>query len=341
MAGEGKGERVGAESRPVTGGPGRALVTGAAGFIGSHLCQRLLREGYALVGIDAFTDYYPRRVKEANLAGLAGDPRFTFREGDLLTADLPALLDGATVVFHQAAQPGVRGSWGAQFRAYVDNNILATQRLLEASRDLPTLRRFVFASSSSVYGNTPTLPLREDARPEPYSPYGVTKLAGESLALLYGTNYGVPVVALRYFTVYGPRQRPDMAFHRFCVALLRDEEVSLYGDGHQTRDFTFVGDVVEANLLALGVGAVGQVFNIGGGARVPLREALAILEQAAGRAARIRHREAARGDVRHTYADTDRARQVLGYKPQVALADGLREELAWVADALAAGLLPP
>src|SRR5262245_64919423 len=222
-----------------------ALVTGVAGFIGSHLAERLLRDGVRVTGVDCFTDYYDPAIKRRNLERARSHPEFALVELDLGEADLAALPD-VQVVYHQAAQPGVRASWGADFAIYTHHNVLATQRLLERYRG-SSLERFVYASSSSVYGDAERYPTDEGLLPRPLSPYGVTKLAGEHLALLYARNFGMPVVALRYFTVYGPRQRPDMAFHRFCRALLTGQAITVYGDGRQSRDFTFVADAVEAN----------------------------------------------------------------------------------------------
>ncbi len=316
----------------------RALVTGAAGFVGSHLCERLLRDGAEVVGMDAFVPNYPRVWKEANLRLLRDHARFRFVEGDLVELDLARLLTDVEVVFHQAGMPGVRSSWGAEFQVYVDHNIRATQCLLEAAVSLRPLRRIVFASSSSVYGDAPALPLEEDAVPRPISPYGVTKLAAEHLCRLYAVAYGLPTISLRYFTVYGPRQRPDMAFHRFCAAILQDREIVVFSDGEQTRDFTYVDDAVEANLrAALRPVEPGAVINIGGGARISVRAALGLLEAAAGRKARLVHREAQRGDMRHTYADTRRAQALLGFRPAVPVAEGLRRELVWMEEVLRAG----
>jgi UDP-glucose 4-epimerase len=339
-------------STSVPHNPSVALVTGAAGFIGSHLVERLLREGHHVVGIDSFADYYPRWIKEHNLAGVARHERFAFIEADLLDLDMRALLQGQPVesqtqqssqhqirdpaarrpidvVFHLAAQPGVRASWGATFEVYARNNILATQRLLEAARGLP-LNKFVYASSSSVYGNAETLPTTEDMRPQPISPYGVTKLAGEHLCLLYCHNHALPVVCLRYFTVYGPRQRPDMAFHRFIRAIFEEQEILVYGDGNQTRDFTYVDDAVDATVRASVAKVTGEVFNIGGGSRVTVNETIRVLEQILGKKAKLRYSENQAGDVRHTAADTGRAAAMLGFQPQTSLTHGLQAECRWV-----------
>ena len=306
----------------------KALVTGAAGFIGSHLTERLLEDGWQVVAMDCFTDYYPRATKEQNLAACWTHPRLRFVEADLVTCDLEPLLADVDVVFHQAGQAGVRASWGAEFEMYVQNNILATQRLLEALKGR-TLHRFVYASSSSIYGDAQDLPVREETLPQPISPYGVTKLAAEHLCRLYHTNFGLPTVSLRYFTVYGPRQRPDMAFHRLIRAMLEGGTFPLYGDGQQTRDFTFVADAVAANLLAIEA-PPGQVFNIGGGSRVTMNQVIATLEEIVGRPAPVERQAAQAGDVRHTWADTSAAREVLGFAPRVSLREGLAQEVAWL-----------
>ncbi|MHB1294782.1 MAG: NAD-dependent epimerase/dehydratase family protein [Anaerolineae bacterium] len=310
------------------------LVTGAAGFIGSHLSERLLHNGYRVIGVDCFTDYYPRAIKERNLAALRGQPGFTFLEDDLGTMDLAALLEGVSYVLHQAAQAGVRASWGASFAVYTDLNILNTQKLLEAARGVPTLKRFVYASSSSVYGDSDELPLTESAAPKPVSPYGVTKLAGEHLARLYASNFGLPTVALRYFTVYGPRQRPDMAFHKFLRAIYEGRSIEIYGDGEQTRDFTFVADAVQANVLAMDHGTLGGYYNIGGGSRVTVNQCLDVLRRVTGRPVRVDYHAMQHGDVRHTWADTTAAREELGFAPRVTLEEGLRAEDAWFREAV-------
>ena len=309
-------------------GPRRALVTGAAGFIGSHLCERLLSDGWQVTGVDCFADYYSRSLKEQNLAVFRDQPGFTFVEADLVTADLEPLVAGVGAVFHQAGQAGVRASWGADFEIYTQNNVLATQRLLEAVKG-NGLQRFVYASSGSIYGDVETLPITETTMPKPVSPYGVTKLAGEHLCQLYCTNFGVPAVRLRYFTVYGPRQRPDMAFNKLITALLRDQSFPLYGDGEQTRDFTFVLDVVEANIRAVGA-PEGSVYNVAGGSRVTVNQVIGTLEELVGRPARLDRRGPRPGDQRHTWADTTAARESLGFVPRVGLGEGLAAEIDWL-----------
>jgi UDP-glucose 4-epimerase len=308
-----------------------ALVTGVAGFIGSTLAERLLHSGATVVGIDCFTDYYPRSLKEANLGALLGRPRFTFIESRLQDADLRSILTGLTHVFHLAAQAGVRKSWGGDFGVYTVNNIEATQVLLEACVTRP-IERLVYASSSSVYGDNVTMPMREDALPQPVSPYGVTKLAAEQLCYLYHVNYGIPTVSLRYFTVYGPRQRPDMGFNRFLRATLQGQPITLYGDGEQTRDFTFVEDAVAATIAAATRGVPGRVYNIGGGSRVSINEVLDMIGRVTGRPPVVTSDSAQKGDMRHTYADTSLAKVDLGFAPVVDLERGLSAEYTWLRD---------
>jgi UDP-glucose 4-epimerase len=284
-----------------------ALVTGGAGFIGSHLSERLLANGARVVALDSFTDYYPRPVKERNLRALHGRPGYRFVEGAIAAIDLGALLDGVTHIFHLAAQAGVRKSWGGDFGVYTALNVDATQILLEACVGR-NLERVVYASSSSVYGDEVPLPMREDARLQPVSPYGVTKLAAEHLCHLYFVNHGVPTVSLRYFTVYGPRQRPDMGFHRFLTAARQGRPLPQFGDGEQTRDFTYVSDAVSATADAAVRGVPGRVYNIGGGSRVSLRHVFDLIGRVTGRSLRIEPQPPQKGDKRDTYADTSRAR---------------------------------
>jgi nucleoside-diphosphate-sugar epimerase len=311
----------------------RALVTGVAGFIGSTLAEQLLADGADVVGLDAFTDYYPRVLKERNLSAAKRHPRFRLVESRIQDADLRPLLADRTHVFHLAAQAGVRKSWGHDFSVYTSDNVEATQILLEACVGL-TLERVVYSSSSSVYGDNVSLPMREDALPQPVSPYGVTKLAAEQLCYLYHVNERVPTVSLRYFTVYGPRQRPDMGFHRFLRAALLDQPITVYGAGEQTRDFTFVHDAVAANVAAATRGVPGRVYNIGGGSRVSINHVLDMIGRVSGRRPRITVDPAQKGDMRHTYADTSLARADLGFVPTVGLEEGLAAEHAWLAEIL-------
>jgi len=307
----------------------KALVTGVAGFIGSSIAERVLSDGGAVRGIDCFTDNYPREIKEANVARLERGGAFEFVEGDILETGAAQLLDGVEVVFHEAAIPGVRDSWGSQFEVYINNNILATQALLEAAKD-SGLRKFVYASSSSIYGDAESFPTRETAVPAPMSPYGVTKLSAEHLCMLYHKNFGVPAVALRYFTVYGPRQRPDMAFHRLFRSAFPGYEFPLFGDGSQTRDFTFISDAVQANISAAEKGEPGTVYNIGGGSRVSMTEVIELAGRIAGGKLEIRREGKQKGDVAHTSADVSRAREALDYRPGVALEEGLEREWEWI-----------
>ena len=307
----------------------KALVTGGAGFIGSHLCERLLDDGASVTAVDCFTDYYPRAIKEANIAAMRSRPGYRFVEASIAEADLPALLEGTTHVFHLAAQAGVRKSWGREFRIYTALNVDATQILLEACVGRP-IERVVYASSSSVYGDEASLPMHEELPLHPVSPYGVTKLAAEQLCHLYFVNHGVPTVSLRYFTVYGPRQRPDMGFHRFFSALLDGRPLVQYGDGQQTRDFTFVADAAWATQAAGVRGVPGRVYNIGGGSRVSLRQVFDLLGRVTGREVRVDRQPVQKGDMRDTYADTTRAQADLGFAPSVTLEEGLGAMYRWM-----------
>lgn len=313
----------------------KAFITGAAGFIGSTLAERLVRAGEDVVGIDCFTDYYPREAKERNLAFLRTSPNFRFVESRIQDANLGQLLADRTHVFHLAAQAGVRKSWGRDFDVYTTNNIEATQMLLEACVGT-SIERVVYASSSSVYGDLVAMPMREDALPQPVSPYGVSKLAAEQLCYLYFVNFGVPTVSLRYFTVYGPRQRPDMGFHKFLRATIEGTPIAVYGDGEQTRDFTFVEDIVSANIAAAERGVPGRVYNIGGGSRVSLNHVLELIGRVTGRQPVIAREAAQKGDMRHTYADTELARADLAFRPTTDLERGLAAEFSWLT-----GILQP
>jgi len=303
----------------------RALVTGCAGFIGSMLADRLLRDGYTVIGIDRFSDYYSRALKERNLLSAMKDPHFALLEEDILDMKSFPSVD---YVFHLAAQAGVRASWGESFEVYTRDNILATQRLLEFYKS-HKIRKFVYSSSSSVYGDA-ELPMREDRMVQPVSPYGVTKLAAEHLCSLYWKNYGVPAVSLRYFTVYGPRQRPDMGINRFVRAVLNGEAITVYGDGTQTRDFTYIDDIVEANVLAAGSDVRGEVFNIGGGNRISVNDLIGAIEEVAGKSAVVEHSAEQKGDVKDTRADTRKAAELLGWHAKTGIARGLERYVDWI-----------
>jgi nucleoside-diphosphate-sugar epimerase len=303
----------------------RYVVTGCAGFVGSHLAERLLEQGHEVVGIDAFTDYYHRALKESNLERCRTRAGFELLEADLTSAPLPGPLEGAAGIFHLAAQPGVRGSFGQTFSTYVRDNVIASQRLFEAAASASV--RVVYASSSSIYGNAETYPTCEDVRPRPISPYGVTKLSCEHLAGAYELSSGLDAVGLRYFTVYGPRQRPDMAFSRLLAALLGAKPFGVNGTGEQSRDFTYVSDSVAATMAAMERGRPGVVYNIGGGAETTLNAVIEIAEELSGRRLQVRHDPAAAGDVRRTAADTSLIRRDTGWRPVTALAEGLSMQL--------------
>src|SRR5215213_6253416 len=307
----------------------RALVTGCAGFIGSHLSEKLVSDGYEVVGVDCFTDYYAREIKEANLARLREEPRFALLELDLSYDGLDGLLEGVHEVYHLAAQAGVRGSFGDTFELYVRNNIQATQRLLEQATRNP-VEAFVYASSSSVYGNAASYPTSEETPRQPVSPYGMTKVATEDIAGVYHRNHGVRTIGMRYFTAYGPRQRPDMAFNRFIRKAIDGEPIAILGDGRQVRDFTYVEDVVAGTRAAAARGHGGSVYNIGGGTEIELNQVVDMLEQVLERNVLVEHRPAARGDVDKTCADGTRAAKELGVVPTVPLATGLAAEVEWM-----------
>ncbi|HHB89987.1 MAG TPA: NAD-dependent epimerase/dehydratase family protein [Anaerolineae bacterium] len=311
----------------------RYLVTGCAGFIGSHLVDALLQRDAEVIGIDSMVPFYDLNLKRQNLARALAHPRFHFIEGDLTKMPLKPLLDDVDVVLHVAGQPGVRDSWGEQFEAYTRNNVLATERLLHAAVG-SGIKRFVFSGSSSIYGDAPEMPWRESTCPQPRSPYAITKLAAEHLCRSYHLDFGVPTIVVRYFTVYGPRQRPDMAFHRFLKSALLDEPIPLFGSGQQTRDFTYISDIVAGTLAAAEAPdhAVGQVFNLGGGSRVVLLDLLEMLSEVVGKPVTIQRLGKQAGDVRHTWADISRSQAVLGYEPQVGLREGLAREFAWIRD---------
>ncbi len=306
-----------------------ALVTGAAGFIGSTLAARLLSEGETVVGVDSITDYYDTSLKRENLQPLLENERFTLKERDI-TELRPEDLEGVRQMYHLAGQPGVRQSWGSEFEAYTHANISATQKLLELARTLPDLERLVYSSSSSIYGDAESFPTVESALPKPVSPYGATKLAAEHLCGVYAANFGLPVTSLRYFTVYGPKQRPDMAFTRFLLAAATGGTIDIYGSGEQVRDFTFVDDVVEANLLAASTNtAPGAIFNVAGGSNTSVNDVLSTITQISGRELSVRYLPPVNGDVRRTGGDTHLIRDELGWAPSVDLAEGLTRHWDW------------
>ena len=305
------------------------LVTGAAGFIASHLCRRLLKEGFMVVGVDSFNDSYPKWIKEKNIHDLLQGKNFEFIAQDLQNLDLKKLLSRVDCVFHLAAQAGVRTSWGQNFEVYTKNNIQTTQMLLEVAKEIP-LEKLIYASSSSVYGLCPDLPMTEKSPLNPLSPYGVTKLAAEQLCFLYFKNYGVPTVSLRLFTVYGPGQRPDMAFHKFYKAMSENREIIVFGDGKQTRDFTYIDDIIEANIASLEKAKNGEVYNIGGGHQEKLEDVFPLMEKISQKKIMIKKAERQKGDVPHTFALIEKARRDLNYSPQTPLLDGLKEEWIWL-----------
>ncbi|MBA7680213.1 UDP-N-acetylglucosamine 4-epimerase [subsurface metagenome] len=306
----------------------KILVTGVAGFIGSHLCEKLLKKGYTVLGVDSFTDFYPKTLKEKNLEVSLQNSHFKFIKADIL--NLTSIDEDIEYIFHVAAQPGVRTSWGMNFDTYIKDNILATQHLLELSKNHKGLKKFIYSSSSSVYGNAEMFPTREDTLPKPVSPYGVTKLAGEHLCQLYLKNYNVPIICLRYFTVFGPRQRPDMAFNKFIKSMLREESLTVYGDGEQSRDFTYVSDVVDANILAMQKDTKEIIFNIGGGNYATINRIIHTLKELIKFNIKVEYKEKAKGDVRDTKADISRAKRELGFNPKYDLNYGLEREIEWV-----------
>lgn len=306
----------------------KILVTGAAGFIGSHLCERLLQNPQnEVIGIDVFLPYGTSRcIRERNLQNLLHSSRFTFIEDDLLHVNWNTLLEGVDIIYHLAGVPGVRSSWGQDFTLYVTNNIIVTQRLLEACLTFP-IKKFIYTSTSSVYGQKDGK-VTETSEPTPLSPYGVTKLSGEHLCRVFYQNDGLPITILRLFTVYGPRQRPDMAFHKFIKRTLTNETIEIYGDGQQTRDFTFISDCVNAIAsAATSENIVGETINIGGKERASLLTCLSILEEGLGQKFNVRYTGSTYGEPHHTWADITKAQKLLNYDPQITLKEGLLKEI--------------
>ena len=302
----------------------KCLVTGCAGFIGSHLTERLLKNGNEVIGIDCFTNYYSRGIKDNNISNSLKHEKFTLIEKDLLKMDSYPDVD---IVFHMAAQAGVRASWGENFNIYTNNNILVSQKLLEFYKNLD-IKKFIYSSSSSVYGDAP-LPMSEESILKPVSPYGVTKLAAENLCYLYWKNYNVPTISLRYFTVYGPRQRPDMAINKFISSILNEDEITIYGNGKQTRDFTYVDDAVNAIIMSAHSELSGEVFNVGGGSSISVNGLLKEIEEITGKNAMIKYIEKQRGDVKNTKADLKKIKTVLRWKPTISIRNGLEIYFDW------------
>lgn len=307
----------------------KAIVTGCAGFVGSQLSEKLIEKGFTVIGIDSFENYYSLEIKQKNIEKLVKTDSFKLIKSNILDIDLNKIIEHTDFIFHLAGQPGVRASWENNFEIYTKNNILATQRLLESCKN-KKIKKFVYASSSSIYGDVDTFPISEDVKPNPISPYGVSKLAGEHLCHLYHKNFNVPTISLRYFTVYGERQRPDMAFHKFIKNILENKEVVIFGDGRQTRDFTYVRDIIDGTISSAESDVYGEIFNLGGGSRILLKDAINILKNVVGTDINIVYKDNEKGDVGHTYADIIKAKKLLGYDPKTKLEEGLEKEVEWI-----------
>lgn len=306
-----------------------AVVTGVAGFIGSHLAEKLLENKIKVIGIDSFTNYYSKKIKKNNLINCLKNENFCFIQNNLMKIKLEPILKKTDYIFHHAAQPGVRSSWGIEFNTYVKNNILATQKLLEISKNVKSIKKIVIASSSSVYGNQKGI-MSENSITKPESPYGATKLASENLGMIYHSNYNLPVICLRYFTVYGPRQRPDMAFTKFLLAAIRNKSLTIFGNGNQTRDFTFIDDIINANVLAMNSKTNGEIINIGGGHVISVNDILEIIENITSKKLKILYLENQKGDVKHTKASILKARKKLKYKPKTKIQKGIKSEYEYL-----------
>ena len=305
------------------------LITGVAGFIGMHIAEWLLKEKHRVTGIDCYLESYPREVKEDRINNLLQYNQFTFIQGSIVETDLRPLCEEVDYIFHKAAQAGIRFNWGNTYEIYNTNNILGTQRLLEATIGT-SVKKLVYASSSSIYGDVKELPIRETVTPQPVSCYGVSKLAAEHMCYLYWKNFQVPTNSLRYFTVFGPRPRPDMCICIFSRAIFAGEEIKIFGDGEQSRGFTFISDVVNANLKAAESDHVGEVMNISGGGRITINALIKKLENIIGKKANLRYEAFAKGDVMHTQADISKAEKLIGYKPEKDFDEGLAETVASV-----------
>ena len=307
-----------------------ALITGVAGFIGSSLAAKLLKDNFNVIGIDSFTNNYSARIKEKNIENCLKHTNFSLIRQDLDTLDLSASVEKADYFFHLSAQPGVRASWGKEFATYVKNNISVTQKILESLKNNTTLKKFVFASSSSVYGNQSSMMNEDTSLTRPVSPYGVTKLAAENLANLYFKNYGVPTISLRYFTVYGPKQRPDMAFTRFFYSIIKEQKLTIFGNGEQTRDFTYVDDVVKATMNAAASDHVGEILNIGGGSVFSLMQITEFMKEITEQKLEINFKKEQKGDVKHTSADISKAEKLINYKSNTDIKYGLTQQYEYI-----------
>lgn len=307
----------------------KAIVTGCAGFIGSQLSEKLIEKGFEVIGIDSFENYYSLEIKQKNIEKLVKTDNFKLIKSNILDIDLNKIIEHNDFIFHLAAQAGVRASWENNFEIYTKNNILATQRLLESCKS-KKIKKLVYASSSSIYGDVDTFPISENIKPNPISPYGVSKLAGEYLCHLYYKNFNVPTISLRYFTVYGERQRPDMAFHKFIKNILENKEIVIFGDGRQTRDFTYVGDIISGTISSAESDVCDEIFNLGGGSRILLKDAINILKNVVDTDINIVYKDNEKGDVGHTYADITKSKKLLGYDPKTKLEEGLEREVEWI-----------
>jgi UDP-glucose 4-epimerase len=310
------------------------IVTGCAGFIGSHLSEKLLEGNFKVIGIDCFTDYYSRTIKENNIKNCLKNENFSLIDQNLMDLDLESIFKKSPILFHLAAQPGVRSSWGEQFSTYVTNNILVTQRILEYAKKNNVFKKIVLASSSSVYGNQNGKMNEDSTLTKPLSPYGSTKLASENLGSLYYHNFELPVTSFRFFTVYGPRQRPDMAFTRFINAALKGKEITVYGDGNQRRDFTYIEDIVSGMIASMDHAAKGEIINLGGGHVVSVNETLEIIKNITDKDLRVSYKEKQKGDVDHTEADISKASKILEFKPKTTINDGLVKQTEYIKENL-------
>jgi len=307
-----------------------ALITGVAGFIGSSLAEKLLKDNFKVIGIDSFTNYYSPHIKEKNIENCLKHSNFSFIHQDLDTLDLSTIFENTEYVFHLSAQPGARASWGKGFTTYVKNNISVTQKILESLKNNTTLKKFIFASSSSVYGNQSSIMNEDTSLTKPVSPYGVTKLASENLVNLYFKNYEIPIISLRYFTAYGPKQRPDMAFTRFFLSIIKDKKLIIFGNGEQTRDFTYVDDVVKATMNAAASDHVGEILNIGGGSVFSLMQITEFMKEITGKELEIDFKKEQKGDVKHTSADISKSENLINYKSNTDIKYGLTQQYEYI-----------